>query len=216
MLECDGVLTTPSVKMHIVRSCADAPRINNVLSALLVCYSMQQHCSARALLCINIAAACSLGDTYSLLKCIYAGSTLWGLLQIQLLHTYYTHQQCAVLIRQKVHKQSHMHQQRQLSYYGSLLLRRADKHNTCIRNSNSTWCKVQLHYDSSTTLVCLKVQCEKMHFYSLHQHCEVWCISCNPFMHQHSDALFGPRPHTATDVFSRTSSSSSCLFVLAK
>ena len=201
MLESDGVLTTASVKMHIVRSCADAPRINNVLSALLVCYSMQQHCSARALLCINIAAACSVGDTYSLLKCIYAGSTLWGLLQIQLLHTYYTHQQCAVLIRQKVHKQSHMHQQWQLSYYGSLLLQCA----LCWQTQHS-----------ATTLVCLKVQCEKMHFYGLHQHCEVWCISCNPFMHQHSDALFGPRPHTATDVFSRTSSSSSCLFVLAK
>ena len=45
------------------------------------------------------------------------------MLQIQLLHTYYTHQQCAVLIRKKAHKQSHMHQQRQLSYNGSILLR---------------------------------------------------------------------------------------------
>ena len=119
LLECDGVLTTPSVKMHIVMSRADA----TVCSAALLCFTMQQNCSASALLCINIAAACSLGDTYSLLKCIYAGSTLWGLLQIQLLHTYYTHQQCAVLIRQKAHKQSHMHQQRQLAYNGSILLR---------------------------------------------------------------------------------------------
>ena len=84
LLECDGVLTTPSVKMHIVMSRADA----TVCSAALVCYTMRQHCSARALLCINIAAACSLGDTYSLLKCIYAGSTLWGLLQIQLATRY--------------------------------------------------------------------------------------------------------------------------------
>ena len=208
MLECDWVLTTPSVKMHIVMSRADA----TVCSAALVCYTMRQHCSASALLCINIAAACSLGDTYSLLKCIYAGSTLWGLLQIQLLHTYYTHQQCAVLIRQKAHKQSHMHQQRQLSYNGSLLLQCA----LCWQTQH-LYTKLELNLmQSAAPLWLINVQCEKMHFYSLHQHCEVWCISCNPFMHQHSDALFGPRPHTATDVFSRTSSSSSCLFVLAK
>ena len=125
---------------------------------------------------------------------------------------------CAVLIRQKAHKQSHMHQQRQLSYYGSLLLRRAlcwQTQHLCTKlELNLVQSAVPIWLINNAGL--LESAMWKMHFYRLHQHCEVWCISCNPFMHQHSDALFGPRPHTATDVFSRTSPSSSCLFVFAK